>query len=195
MAALNVYGHISNENNLIRKKMNEISKNKSWITAILSYSCTVLLGSFVVIIHSTLVPLADAYRVDLVRAALLISALGVGRILTQMIGGWLTDHLGRKQMFLAGQVLLLVFFISLPFSSSFELSLALCVIAGMGYGFLNTSSLAVIFDCFAPQGKNAIAQSFVQLMFATGGILTPLLANRLLDSGPRFTRAVLYQLS
>ena len=149
--------------------------------AMLSYVCTILLGSFVIIINATLVPISETYAVSLPRAGLLISCLGIGRILSQGAGGMLTDRLGRKIIFLLGQCIMLVFFLSLPFSRSFPLSVALCIFAGVGYGMLNTSSMAVIFDAFAPSGRNAIAQSGVQLMFATGGILTPLIANILLS--------------
>ena len=151
--------------------------------AMLSYVCTVLLGSFVIIVNATLVPIADTYTISLTRAGLFISCLGLGRVLSQAAGGALADRLGRKIIFLLGQCIMLVFFITFPLSRNFALSVALCIFAGIGYGMLNTSSLAVIFDAFAPSGRNAVAQSGVQLMFATGGILTPLIANGLLRSG------------
>lgn len=151
--------------------------------ALVAYSCNLLLGSCVVIINATLVPLAETYTVDLARASLLISCLGIGRIITQSVCGALTDRFGRKIIFLLGQCIMLVFFVALPLSRSFALSVGLCIMAGMGYGMLNTSSLAVIYDCFAPSGRNAVAQSSVQILFSIGGIVTPLIANRLLDMG------------
>lgn len=164
-------------------RMEKEKRIHSMSAALLAYLCNLLLGSCVIIINATLVPLSEAYAVDIARASLLISCLGVGRVITQTVCGALTDRLGRKLIFISGLCIMLVFFIALPISRSFALSAGLCVLAGVGYGMLNTSSLASIYDCFAPTGRNAAAQNFVQVLYSMGGILTPFIANRLLNTG------------
>lgn len=147
------------------------------------YAGTVLLGSIAIILNATLVPLAGANHVDVVRAGWLISSLGIGRACVQSVCGMLADRYGRKPIALIGMALLLLFYVVMPFSESFWLSNCLCALFGVGYGMLNTSSLSVLYDYYAPRGRNAVAQSYVQLMFASGGVVIPFVANRLLEGG------------
>lgn len=151
--------------------------------AVLAYSCMLLLGAVVNIINSTLVPLTAIYATDISRVSFLISCLGIGRIITQLFCGQLADRYGRKVISLSGLAMVLVFFFLMPMLKSFPAAITLSIIGGMGFGMVNTSMLALIFDCFAPSGRNTTAQNYVQLLFSLGGVITPFVANRLLANG------------
>lgn len=151
--------------------------------AVLAYSCMLLLGAVVNIINSTLVPLAAIYATDISQVSFFISCLGIGRIITQMFCGPLADRYGRKIVSLSGLVMVLAFFFLMPMLNSFPAAITISIIGGMGFGMVNTAMLALIFDCFAPSGRNSTAQNYVQLLFSLGGVITPFVANRLLSNG------------
>ncbi|MEA5051278.1 MAG: MFS transporter [Oscillospiraceae bacterium] len=150
---------------------------------VMTYGCMMLIGVVVATVNSTLVPLAAMFGTDLSQVSYLLSCLGIGRIVTQLFCGPLADRYGRKTIALIGLVLILTFFMTMPLLHSFALALAVSVVGGMGFGMVNTSMLALIFDCFAPVGRNSTAQCYVQLFYSLGGVITPVVANRLLTNG------------
>ena len=149
----------------------------------LAYLSILAVSMTMFIINATLVPLSVFFNVDIVHISWTVSCLGIGRMSTQIFCGKLADKYGRKIITLIGMVLMFVFFIGMPLTNSFVMTLVLTTIGGMGYGMVNTSMLAVIFDCFAPVGKNATAQSYVQLFFAGGGVIIPFIAEKALSKG------------
>lgn len=149
----------------------------------LAYLSILAVSMSMFIINSTLVPLSVFFNVDIVHISWTVSCLGIGRMSTQLFCGKLADKFGRKLFTLIGMALMLIFFIGMPLAKSFVMALVLTTIGGMGYGMVNTSILAVIFDCFAPVGKNATAQSYVQLFFAGGGVIIPFIAEKILSKG------------
>lgn len=149
-------------------------------TVILAYSCMLLLGALVNIINATLVPLAAMYSTDVTNITILISCLGVGRIISQSFCGVVADRYGRKVIALTGLMMTFIFYFSMPILQNISTAIIACIIGGMGFGMVNTSILALIFDLFAPSGRNSTAQSYVQLLFSFGGVVTPFAANRLL---------------
>lgn len=167
--------------------MNTKAVRPNIAAAVFSYACMVLLGAIVTIVNATLPQLSEAFALPVNRVSLLISCIGVGRLGTQVVCGAISDRFGRKVVVLTGTLLLVLFFAAMPFTKSFGLAVALCVVCGMGYGMMNTSMIALLFDCFAPFGKAATAQSYVQVLYALGGILTPLGASALLDTGLSWT--------
>ena len=153
----------------------------------LAYLSILAVSMTMFIINATLVPLSVFFNVDIVDISLAVSCLGVGRMSTQLFCGKLADKYGRKIIASIGMILMLTFFIGMPFAKSLVDALVLTTIGGMGYGMVNTSMLALIFDCFAPLGKNATAQSYVQLFFAGGGVIIPFIAERILSQGISWT--------
>ncbi|MEA4911581.1 MAG: MFS transporter [Oscillospiraceae bacterium] len=152
-------------------------------TVVLAYGCMLLLGAVVTIINSTLVPLATIYGTDVSSISLLISCLGIGRIITQLFCGSLADRVGRKYVSAAGLAMVLAYFSLMPVLRGFGAALVVSVVGGMGFGMVNTAMLALIFDCFAPIGRNSTAQCYVQLLYSLGGVITPFVTNRLLTYG------------
>ena len=158
-------------------------KVKRSVVPALAYLSILAVSMTMFIINSTLVPLSVFFNVDIVSISYAVSCLGIGRMSTQLFCGKLADKYGRKIITLIGMVLMLIFFIGMSFTKSFVLALVLTTIGGMGYGMVNTSMLALIFDCFAPLGKNATAQSYVQLFFAGVGVIIPFIAEKALSKG------------
>ena len=170
--------------------MNTTSKRLSRTSvqaAVLSYACMVLLGAIVTIINATLSQLSGALNTPANRVSILISCIGLGRLVSQVLCGVLSDRMGRKRLAFLGGVMLVAFFILMPLMHSFAAVFAMCIWCGVGYGLINTTMIALLFDCFGPAGKGALSQSYVQTLYAFGGIVIPMGASLLLQSGLNWT--------
>lgn len=155
--------------------------------AVLSYACMVLLGAIITIINATLSQLSDALQTPINRVSILISCIGLGRLVIQVLCGALSDRMGRKRLAFLGGIIVIGFFLTLPHTRNFAVVIALCVMGGIGYGMINTTMLALLFDCFGPVGKGPLAQSYVQTLYGFGGIVIPMGASLLLESGLNWT--------
>lgn len=155
--------------------------------AVLSYACMVLLGAIITIINATLSQLSHALNTPVNRVSILISCIGLGRLVIQVLCGALSDRMGRKRLAFLGGVIVIGFFLTLPHTRNFAAVIALCVMGGIGYGMINTTMLALLFDCFGPVGKGPLAQSYVQTLYGFGGIVIPMGASLLLESGLNWT--------
>ena len=152
-------------------------------TAFFAYASMALLGAVITIVNSTQTHLAESYGVAENRISLLISCLGLGRLVIQVACGVLSDRIGRKTLVLIGFIGLLLFFCLMPAVTSLAGGMLMCVVCGIFYGMINTTMLALIFDCYAGTGRTEIAQVRVQTIYAIGGILVPMGASALLASG------------
>ena len=157
------------------------------LTAVYAYAAMTLLGAVLTIVNSTQSRLAESYGVAVNRISLLISCMGVGRLLIQAVCGALSDRLGRKNLSLIGFLGMLVYFGVMPMVTSLLGGMLMCVFCGVAYGMVNTTMLALVFDCYAGTGRSQAAQVRVQTVYALGGILVPLGAGALLDGGMPWT--------
>ncbi len=158
-------------------------ENAARAAAVYSYAAMALLGAVITIVNSTQGRLSEHYGVPANRITLLISCIGVGRLLIQVVCGALSDRFGRKTIVLAGFSGMAVFFAAMPFVTTLTGGMLMCVFCGISYGMVNTTMLALIFDCYAPTGKTDAAQVRVQTVYAVGAILVPLGSSVLLANG------------
>ena len=151
--------------------------------AVYSYVAMALLGAVITIVNSTQGRLAGHYGVAENRIALLISCIGVGRLVIQAVCGALSDRFGRRIIALLGFAGLTVFFAGMPYVTTLAGGMLMCVLCGISYGMVNTTMLALIFDCYASSGRLDAAQVRVQTIYAIGAILVPLGSSMLLAAG------------
>lgn len=153
------------------------------LTAFYAYAAMALLGAVLTIVNATQGRLADSYGVAENRISLMISCMGVGRLLIQIVCGALSDRFGRRTLVLFGLIGMAVFFFAMPMVRSLAGGMLMCVLCGVFYGMVNTTMLALVFDCYAGSGNTQIAQVRVQTVYALGGILVPFGASLLLAGG------------
>ncbi len=151
--------------------------------AVYSYIAMALLGAVITIVNSTQGRLAGHYGVAENRITLLISCIGMGRLMIQVICGALSDRFGRKVIVLIGFAGMAVFFSVMPFISTLIGGMLMCVLCGVSYGMVNTTMLALIFDCYSSSGRLDAAQVRVQTIYAVGAVLVPLGSSVLLAAG------------
>jgi MFS transporter, OFA family, oxalate/formate antiporter len=118
---------------------------------------------FIPLVH--LVPLARDLGIDPLRAATLVSALGVAAVAGRLSMGWLSDRIGRRLIFgaaLAGQA---ASFATLALATGLPGLLAAAAVFGFAYGTVSTLFPAMVADFFG----RAHAGAIVGLLFGLAG--------------------------
>ena len=79
---------------------------------------------------------------------MVISSLGIGRLIVLLISGYLSDKLGRKPFVILGAVTYILFFVGIVASSSVVIAYICGIIAGMANSFLDSGTYAVLMEMF-----------------------------------------------
>lgn len=104
----------------------------------------------------------------------IFSALFLGGLLTQLIGGPITDRLGQRPVMLAGLVLMALGCGGIVASRYLPLLLACALIAGLGRGAITISTHLLIARVFAT--RSAAALNLLNVFYGVGAVAGPMIA-------------------
>lgn len=143
-----------------------------------TYTAMFFEGALNVAIVAIMVLLSKHLHQDIAKISLLVSAKGIGTMLSLYASGSLSDRYGRKKIILLGALGFAVFIVGLLLSSNYTLALFFAFMAGVGHGLMDAPAMSLLFDAFP--GNTGPAMSIVQIFFAGGGVLTTLFASFLI---------------
>ena len=112
-------------------------------------------------------------------AGVALTFFGAGAALSQVIGGWLADHVGRRQTLAGGMVGCAASNLALGASRGFALICVAALVAGIGSDIYRPATAALVTDLVGPvQRRRAFALIFwaVNLGFAVASALAGFLA-------------------
>ena len=104
----------------------------------------------------------------------LFSALFLGGLLTQLLGGPINDRFGQRPLLLGGITLMAVGTCGIAISHTLLLTLACGVIAGMGRGAISISAHLLIAEVFA--ARSAMALNLLNVFYGVGAVAGPAIA-------------------
>jgi MFS family permease len=101
-----------------------------------------------------------------------LSAAGVqaGAVLGALLGGWLTDKLGRRVMFMASIALFIVLALAQAFVTSVEQLIVVRFLLGIPLGADVTTSYTYIME-YLPKGRREVMGNRWQVMYAAGQVV------------------------
>jgi len=106
----------------------------------------------------------------------MFSALFVGAIVTQFVGGWLNERLGLRKMVLAGTSLLTLGVLGITVSPSLPLLLASACLVGLGQGALDISTNVLVAAVHSKE-KAVSAVNLLHFAFGAGAVLAPIVVS------------------
>lgn len=118
---------------------------------------------FVPLVH--LVPLARDLGVEPLRAATLVSTLGIAAVAGRLSMGWLSDRIGRRAILAGGLIAQAVSFLTLGHAGGVPGLFAGAVLFGFSYGTVSVIFPAMVADFFG----RAHAGGLVGLLFGLAG--------------------------
>jgi OFA family oxalate/formate antiporter-like MFS transporter len=106
-----------------------------------------------------------------------------------MVGGFLTERLGRRTVLPAAVVLIAVGLIGLATVPSWELFLVAAIPFGFGSGEIDGGTNGLILDLYPSSRGRAL--NLLHLFFSLGALASPLVVGRLLEAGAPWQAVVL----
>jgi MFS family permease len=98
------------------------------------------------------------------------AAVQAGAVAGALLGGWLTDKLGRRVMFMASIALFIVLALAQAFVTSIEQLLLVRFLLGIPLGADVTTSYTYIME-YLPKGRREVIGNRWQVMFAAGQVV------------------------
>lgn len=149
------------------------SSQKYWITAGLLYLSYFVLG-FSLFAQAQFKPaLAGQWSTDITGVAAAIAWMMVGRLVAYPMAGPIADRVSRRLGAIIGASLLAVSFIGIIFANNPALGTAMCVVAGLGNGFLDPAVYPALSEIFPKRAHTA--NLFLKFSILIAQFLLPLL--------------------
>lgn len=141
-------------------------KNKYMPTAISLYLNYFVHGIGVIVLAQNMSFLAKQWGTNAGGVAVVISSLGIGRLIVLLVSGMLSDKFGRKPFVILGASTYLLFFAGILLSHSIVVAYIFGIIAGMANSFLDSGTYPALMEMF-PDAKgtsNVIIKRLSQLV-------------------------------
>jgi len=116
-----------------------------------------------------LVFIREQYHPDPLLLGLAGAATQGGAVIGSLLGGWLTDKVGRRVMFLTTMVLFIVFALLQGFVTSVAWLVVVRLVLGVPLGSDITTGYTYIMECM-PKGVREVVGNRWQFMFAIGQV-------------------------
>ena len=140
-------------------------KNKYMPTAISLYLNYFIHGMGVIILAQNMEALAKHWNTTTGGVAVVISSLGIGRLIVLLVSGWLSDKFGRKPFVILGVITYLLFFGGILLSPSIAVAYFFGILAGIANSFLDSGTYPALMEMF-PESKgtaNVIIKAFISV--------------------------------
>jgi MFS family permease len=118
-----------------------------------------------------LVFIRDQYHPDPLMLGLAAAGTQGGAVIGALLGGWLSDKIGRRATFLATMIMFVVLALAQAFVSSIAWLIVIRFLLGIPLGSDISTGYTYIMESM-PKGQREVMGNRWQFMFATGEVLT-----------------------
>jgi Arabinose efflux permease len=149
-------------------------------TAISIYLNYFVHGIGVIILAQNMDQLASHWNTTTAGVAVVISSLGIGRLLVLLVSGALSDKFGRKPFVLLGMLTYLLFFGGILISPSITVAYIFGILAGIANSFLDSGTYPALMEMF-PESKGT-ANVIIKAFISAGQFLLPFMVSFLITN-------------
>ncbi|WP_078408594.1 MFS transporter [Priestia abyssalis] len=132
-----------------------------------------LLGMVNIILISNMTSLTGQWNTDSAGISYIISAIGIGKLLTYALSGRLSDKFGRKPLVIFGSFGLAIFLAGIPLAPSYQIAFALAFLAGVSNSALDAGAYPGLVEIFPKSAGSASVM--VKAFMAVGTGLLPIM--------------------
>lgn len=153
--------------------------NTPFILAVICiYFSYFLHGISVITLAQNMTSLAQKFSTDNAGIAYLISGIGLGRLISILFFGVISDKFGRRAVILLGVVLYILFFFGIPASPNLMVAFVLAVCVGVANSALDTGGYPALMECFPKASGSAVI--LIKAMVSFGQMLYPMIVGYML---------------
>ncbi|KRN11263.1 permease [Liquorilactobacillus mali KCTC 3596 = DSM 20444] len=124
--------------------------------------------------------LATQWNTTTAGVAVVISSLGIGRLIVLLVSGALSDKFGRKPFVVLGACTYLIFFIGIILSKNITVAYVFGILAGIANSFLDSGTYPALMEMF-PDSKGT-ANVVIKAFISAGQFILPLMVSFLIAS-------------
>lgn len=155
-------------------------KNKYLPSAISLYLNYFVHGMGVIILAQNMSQLAKHWHTNAGGVAIVISSLGIGRLIVLLVSGFLSDKFGRKPFVILGMITYICFFGGILVSSSIAIAYVFGILAGIANSFLDSGTYPSLMEMFPEE--TGTANVLIKAFISAGQFLLPLFVSFLITS-------------
>lgn len=139
------------------------------------YTNFIFQGMVTIILSQNLLSLKEQWQASTQDVTLVISGIGLGRLLSLYFAGYFSDTFGRKKTVQIGITCYLIFFMGILISQNYWQGLFFTLFAGFSNAFLDTSTYPTLMEAY-PDEKDSSSLSVLNKAFISiGQFVLPLI--------------------
>ncbi|MHA2961541.1 MFS transporter [Priestia megaterium] len=146
-------------------------KNKYMLSASGMYINYFLLGMVNIMLASNMSFLTKQLNTDSAGISYIISAIGIGKLLSYSLSGILSDKVGRKPLILVSSLTMAIFLIGIPLSPNYQIAFIFAFIAGIANSAMDAGTYPALIEVF-PKSSGS-ASVLVKAFISAGAALLP----------------------
>jgi MFS family permease len=156
--------------------------NKKYVPLIASlYTNFIFQGMAAIILSQNLNALKESWQASVQQITLVISAIGLGRVIILYFAGYFSDNFGRKKTVQLGILSYLIFFTGIICSQNYLQGLFFALFAGFSNAFLDTSTYPTLMEAFPNERDNSSLSVLNKAFISLGQFLLPLITRFMID--------------
>ncbi|PAF34030.1 MFS transporter, partial [Terribacillus saccharophilus] len=132
-----------------------------------------ILGMVNIIFASNMSSLTEQLNTTTSGISLLLSAFGIGKLLTYALNGYLSDKLGRKPLVAFSSILMAIFLIGFPMAPNYQIAFVLAVLMGIANSAMDSGTYPALTESFPKSAGTA--NVLAKASNSVGAILLPIL--------------------
>ncbi|KXT79559.1 MFS transporter [Streptococcus panodentis] len=130
-------------------------------------------GIAAIAISQNLALFQKQWSASLSQVTLVISAIGLGRIISLNFSGWFSDRFSRKQTVLIGVIAYCLFFFGIVWTNHYLPAFLVALLAGVGNAFLDTSTYPIVVESFPSENDNSALSVLNKAFISIGQFIFP----------------------
>ncbi|MGX7202459.1 MFS transporter [Enterococcus plantarum] len=145
------------------------------------YTNFIFQGMAAIILSQNLNALMDSWQATVQQVTLVISGIGLGRVLILYFAGYFSDKFGRKKTVQLGIISYLIFFLGILISQNYVQGLFFALFAGFSNAFLDTSTYPTLMEAYPNEKDNSSLSVLNKAFISLGQFILPLLTRFMLN--------------
>lgn len=138
-------------------------------------------GMAAILLSQNMANLKLHWQATTAQVTLVMSAIGLGRILSLYFSGYFSDKFGRKKTVLIAIVSYMIFFIGMLVSPNYQLAFFLAMFGGVSNAFLDTSTYPTLVEAYPDERVNSSLSVLNKAFISLGQFLLPFITRYLLQ--------------